>query len=126
VTTNFDRLFENAWSEVHHNSLEVLTALDRSALLNPLGRDFPFLLKTHGCGSKPDTLVLGLKEFRDTIHNNRACQLLLQNIFLRYQVLFIGHSLTDPDLLFLLDQLVATFGVPGRHFALIKTKTSDR
>jgi SIR2-like domain len=121
VTTNFDRLFENAWSDVHHNSLEVLTHLDRSALRNPLGRDFPFLLKTHGCASKPDTLVLGLKEFRDSIHDNRPCQTLLQSIFLRYQVLFIGHSLTDPDLLFLLDQLVATFGVPpGRHFALIK------
>ena len=121
VTTNFDRLFENAWSDVHRTSIEVLTHLDRVALRNPLGRDFPFLLKTHGCASKPDTLVLGLKEFRDSIHDNRPVQLLLQTIFLRYQVLFIGHSLTDPDLLFMLDQLVTTYGVPpGRHLALIK------
>ena len=121
VTTNFDRLFENAWSDVHRTSIEVLTHVDRVALRNPLGRDFPFLLKTHGCASKPDTLVLGLKEFRDSIHDNRPVQMLLQTIFLRYQVLFIGHSLTDPDLLFMLDQLVTTYGVPpGRHLALIK------
>jgi hypothetical protein len=69
-------------------------------------------LKTHGCASKPDTLVLGLKDFRDCIHDNRPVQMLLQTIFLRYQVLFIGHSLTDPDLLFMLDQLVTTYGVP--------------
>jgi SIR2-like domain len=121
VTTNFDRLFENAWSAVRRTSLEVLTHRDRVALRNPLGRDFPFLLKTHGCASQPESLVLGLREFRDSIHNNRPCQTLLQSMFLRYQVLFIGHSLTDPDLLFLLDDLVATFDVPpGRHFALIK------
>jgi len=121
VTTNFDRLFENALSDVHQNSVEVLTHLDRVALRNPLGRDFPFLLKTHGCASKPDSLVLGLKEFRDSIHDNRPIQMLLQTIFLRYQVFFIGHSLTDPDLLFMLDQLVATYGVPpGRHLAFIK------
>ena len=65
--------------------------------------------------------MLGLKEFRDSIHDNRPVQMLLQTIFLRYQVLFIGHSLTDPDLLFMLDQLVTTYGVPpGRHLALIK------
>ena len=121
VTTNFDRLFENAWSDVHRISIEVLTHMDRVALRNPFGRGFPFLLKTHGCASRPDTLVLGLKEFRDSIHDNRPVQMLLQTIFLRYQVLFIGHSLTDPDLLFMLDQLVATYGVPpGRHLALIK------
>jgi hypothetical protein len=121
VTTNFDRLFEDAWSDVHRASIGVLTHLDRVALRNPLGRNFPSLLKTHGCASKPDSLVLGLKEFRSSIHDNRPVQLLLQTMFLRYQVLFIGHSLTDPDLLFMLDQLVTTYGVPpGRHFALIK------
>jgi len=121
VTTNFDRLFEHAWSSVHGKAIEVRTPSDRSALRNPLSRGIPFLLKTHGCASQPESLVLGLKEFREAIHDNRACLLLLQSFFLRHQVLFIGHSLTDPDLLFLLDQLVATFGVPpGRHFALIK------
>jgi hypothetical protein len=121
VTTNFDRLFENAWSEVHRTSLDVQTHLDREALRDPLGRGFPFLFKTHGCASRPKSLVLGLREFRNSIHDNRPCQTLLQTMFLRYQVLFIGHSLTDPDLLFLLDDLVATFDVPpGRHFALIK------
>jgi hypothetical protein len=121
VTTNFDRLFENAWSDTHRTAVEVLTHLDRGALRNPLGREFPFLLKTHGCASKPETLVLGLKEFRQSIHENRAVQLLLLDMFLRYQVLFVGHSLSDPDLLFILDQLVATYGVPpGRHYAFIK------
>ena len=121
VTTNFDRLFENAWAEVRRTSVEVLTHKDRISLRDPLGRDIPFLLKTHGCASRPDTLVLGLREFRESIHDNRAVQMLLQTIFLQYQVLFIGHSLTDPDLLFILDLLVTTYGVPpGRHLALIK------
>jgi hypothetical protein len=127
VTTNFDRLLEDAWSAVRHSALEVLTHKDRGALRNPFGRGTAFLLKTHGCASKPDTLVLGLEEFRESIHDNRPCQTLMQSIFLRYQVLFIGHSLSDPDLLFLLDQLVGTFGVPsGRHFALIKDEDVGR
>ena len=127
VTTNFDRLFEHAWSGIHGSAIETLTHQDRQALRNPFGRGTPFLLKTHGCASKPDTLVLGLEEFREAIHGNRSCQTLLQSIFLRYQVLFIGHSLTDPDLLFLLDQLVGTFGIPpGRHFALIKDEDVGR
>jgi hypothetical protein len=121
VTTNFDRLFEHAWSAVHGSAIEVITHKDKAALRNPFGSGTPFLMKTHGCVSRPDTLVLGLKEFRESIHDNRACLNLLQRIFLQYQVLFMGHSLTDPDLLFMLDSLVSAYGLPPReHVALIK------
>src|SRR5262245_16471424 len=78
VTTNFDRLFEHAWSAVHGSSIEVITHKDTLALRDPFGSGTPFLMKTHGCASRPDTLVLGLREFRESIHDNRACQLLLQ------------------------------------------------
>src|SRR5262245_55390349 len=66
--------------------------------------------------------MLGLREFRDAISDKIASQLLVQGILLHYRVLWMGHSVTDPDLQFLLDQLVGVYGVPPRqHVALIKT-----
>jgi hypothetical protein len=79
-----------------------------------------FLVKVHGDIGSPARIVLGLGEFRRAIHDNRTYRIFLQDVFRRYTVLFLGYSLSDPDVLNMLDELVVIFGeVPGRHFALV-------
>jgi hypothetical protein len=127
ITTNYDPLLEDAWSAGRHERLDVFTNADEQELRDPFRSGRQFLVKVHGDIRTPRTLVLGLAEFRRAIHNNRAYRIFLQDVFRRYTVLFLGYSLSDPDVLNILDELVSIFGeVPGRHFALVDAATISR
>jgi hypothetical protein len=120
ITTNFDTLLEDAWSAEWHNRLRVYTSPADDGLRDPFRSGRSFLVKVHGDIGSPAKLVLGHGEFRRAIHDSRMYRIFLQDVFRRYTVLFLGYSLSDPDVLNMLDELVAIFGeVPGRHFALV-------
>ncbi len=120
VTTNYDTLLEDAWSEVQHKRLEVFTHEDQSELRDPFRNRKAFLVKIHGDIHGPDTLVLGLQDFRKVIHQNRAYSRFMEDVLGRFSLVFLGYSLSDPDVLSILDELVTVFdGVPGQHFALV-------
>lgn len=121
VTTNYDTLLEDAWSKVRSERLEVFTYDDRSELRDPFRNRRPFLVKVHGDIHGPDTLVLGLQDFRRVIHEERAYREFMEDVLRRYSLVFLGYSLSDPDVLNMLDELVTVFdGVPGQHFALVE------
>lgn len=120
ITTNYDTLLEDAWSEVKRKRLEVFTHEDQSELRDPFRNRRPFLVKVHGDIHGPDSLVLGLQDFRKVIHENRAYSRFMEDVLSRYSIVFLGYSLSDPDVLNILDELVSVFdGVPGQHFALV-------
>ncbi len=120
ITTNYDTLLEDAWSEVNRKRLEVFTHEDQSELRDPFRNRRPFLVKVHGDIHGPDTLVLGLQDFRKVIHENRAYSRFMEDVLSRFSLVFLGYSLSDPDVLNILDELVTVFdGVPGQHFALV-------
>ncbi|MGJ5818030.1 SIR2 family NAD-dependent protein deacylase [Paludibaculum fermentans] len=120
ITTNYDTLLEEAWSEVHHKRLEVFTHEDQSELRDPFRNRRPFLVKVHGDIHGPDTLVLGLQDFRKVIHDNKAYTRFMEDVLSRFSIVFLGYSLSDPDVLNILDELVSVFdGVPGQHYALV-------
>lgn len=120
VTTNFDTLLERAWSQVHSDRLDVFTNANESELSDPFRNRTPFLVKVHGDIQTPESLVLGLKDFRRAIHENDAYRIFMQDVLRHYSIVFLGYSLSDPDVLNILDQLVTAFkGVPGEHFALV-------
>lgn len=120
ITTNYDTLLEDAWSEVNRSRLEVFTHEDQSELRDPFRNRRPFLVKVHGDIHGPDSLVLGLQDFRKVIHENRAYSRFMEDVLSRFSLVFLGYSLSDPDVLNILDELVSVFdGVPGQHFALV-------
>ncbi|MBN9660063.1 MAG: SIR2 family protein [Acidobacteria bacterium] len=120
ITTNYDTLLEDAWSEVNRKRLEVFTHEDQSELRDPFRNRRPFLVKVHGDIHGPDTLVLGLQDFRKVIHENRAYARFMEDVLSRFSLVFLGYSLSDPDVLNTLDELVSVFdSVPGQHFALV-------
>jgi hypothetical protein len=127
LTTNYDTLLEDAWSNSAAERLRVYTNADTAELRDPFRNRRPFLVKVHGSIDPLKALVLGLGEFRRATHENRAYRVFLQDVFRRYTVLFLGYSLSDPDVLNMLDELVAIFGeVPGRHFALVDAEKMSR
>jgi hypothetical protein len=121
LTSNYDKLVESAYLIVNNGKpTPLFTHLDKPELGGALGSSDFHILKTHGDIDRIDSIVLTQNQYRDLMHNNGAYKRYLENIFTTKSVLFLGFSLTDPDLLTVLDALqVHLHGVTTQHFALM-------
>lgn len=127
LTSNYDKLVESAYAVVRNGaSPPTYTHLDRAELSGVLASAEFHVLKTHGDVDRINSIVLSRRQYRSLMHDNEAYKIYLQQTFLSKSVLFLGFSLTDPDLLLVLDALRVCFrdDTPP-HFALMdKTNLS--
>jgi hypothetical protein len=89
VTTNYDTLFEEAWS----------TARQKVAVLpnqpaHPNGR---WLLKLHGCLTRPEKIVITRADYLDMPRQHGALMGLVQGLLMMRHMMFVGYSLSDED-----------------------------
>lgn len=128
LTSNYDDLIESAYTIVRNGaSVPVYTHLDRSELSGAISSGAFHVLKTHGDVDRINSIVLSRKHYRGLMHDNRAYRIYLQQTFLSKSVLFLGFSLTDPDLLLVLDALRVDFRHDtSSHFALMDTTSLSR
>lgn len=121
LTSNYDKLIESAYTTFNNGvSPHVFTQLDRSEMARALRSKEFHILKTHGDIDRLESLVLTFSDYRSLMYANEAYKLYLQNIFTSKTILFLGFSLTDPDLMGLLDGVREIFGDDTpRHYALM-------
>jgi hypothetical protein len=121
VTTNYDHLVEEGYRKVHPNeSVSVFTHTDHEQLGTTLNAKRYFVLKAHGTVERPETMVLDSKDYKKLIFKSEAYRTFLSSLFLHRTTLFLGFSMTDPELLFLLAELKEIFeGHVTTHYALM-------
>lgn len=118
VTTNFDKRFEKAASEIDAKPrVYVAPAL-------PKGGSFKGIVHLHGCIDWPEDMTLTDSDFGEAyVSEGRAARFLV-DMFANYVVLFVGYSCSDM-LVHYLARSVST-KVSGRVFALEKEETALR
>ena len=92
VTTNFDRLFEQAFAEVFNTAPRVLNAPDL-----PLARRLRGIAHIHGTVCEPSEMVLTDRDFGRAYLTESAgwARRFLVELFSNFDVLFIGYSHND-------------------------------
>lgn len=106
ITTNYDRLIENAFAHQSRHVLSVATYNQpgqiRNKLLDASRLKQPFLFKLHGDIEDPSNVILTQSDYsRLTSIKEYAngYRLLLSSLFFHYTTLFIGFSLTDEEVM---------------------------
>ena len=118
VTTNFDRLFEQAATDIFGSVPEIFRA---SAL--PTGGEFHGIVHIHGSTDYLDEMVITVKDFgRAYMAEIRAAPFLVE-LFSNFKILFIGYSYGDAIMNYLTEAL--TEREEGRRFALIGKNNND-
>ena len=118
LTTNYDKLIESAFPA----ATPCYTQLDYPEL-SGLSREHGFaIVKVHGDVDRCESLILGQADYRKAMFANESFRVFLTALFTTRTVLFVGCSLTDPDLLLFLEELKLKLGGHlGTHYALMRT-----
>jgi hypothetical protein len=108
ITTNYDRCFEAAWewaeAEPVPQSHGVLAGQRPSIIPHAIRADARrWLLKLHGCVTRPDSIVLTRESYIRYNHQYAALEGILQATLLTRHMLFVGFSLRDDNFIRILD-----------------------
>ena len=121
ITTNYDTLLENAYVKEFGKQAKVHSFKDSPDIAYDLWNNRPFILKAHGDANKSQQgIILTETDYRQILFQERGYQSILQSLFTTKTVLFLGSSLSDPELKLLLSFIHSSFHGGGpSHYALI-------
>lgn len=131
LTTNYDELLERAHHEVTDRPASVIEWNDGRKLRELFVRlgDPAFTRRyvhLHGLASKPETVVLTDSDYMERYSRSMDAHRRLFALFATQQVVFVGFSLSDPELGALLREMQASMGPgPAPHFALLALREDE-
>lgn len=120
ITTNYDRLLEQALPEYAQQGL--YTPHEADQLLDSLTQKRRFMLKLYGVIERVETLIFAPYEYREAVASNIRFSRFMEGIFFSRSFLFLGLSLEG------IQDFLSGFvfrGVsPRKHFALVAVSGS--
>jgi hypothetical protein len=114
ITFNYDLGHENAYRARRRDRHRMHRAIysDERKLRAVIAEDFRsrFLLKAHGCISRPKTIVLDRASYREVMARQPGYRAFAHHVLARFSALIVGFGLNDPDFEDLLQSFEASFG----------------
>ncbi len=120
ITTNYDQIYDHYCnSGAADSGYNICRYYDRFAVDNIRSR-IRLVIKAHGCVSDPTKIVLSRSSYYTAKQEYPGFYRLLDALFLTHTLLFVGCSLTDPDIQLVLEN--ANISVPSAHphYALVE------
>ena len=121
LTTNYDTILERAFRK-RNDDVSVCSFTDAGEVQRRLSRREFFILKAHGDATKlGNKIVLTDVDYRNLLFGQRAYQSLLSAMFTMFTFIFVGASMTDPEISLLLSYIADSFSPNAgpTHYALM-------
>jgi len=121
LTTNYDTIIERAYREKDPD-VSVCGFRDVGEVQRRLSKREFFILKVHGDAAKTGNgIILTEVDYRNILYRQRAYQSLLSAMFTMFTIVFVGASMTDPEINLLLNYIADSFspGAGPSHYALM-------
>lgn len=116
VTTNFDKLIENAWTQAAGaNYPTVLTRIDSDAF-KLFRNDDKYLIKIHGSIDAPSEIVFDKTSYQRDAFGNRYYSELLSTLLLTHTFIFVGFSMNDPAVSIVVENAAYRFPAMRPHY----------
>lgn len=121
LTTNYDTIIERSYREKNPD-VSVCTFRDTGEIQRRLSKREFFILKAHGDAAKlGNDVILTDVDYRNLLFRQRGYQSLLSAMFTMFTIVFVGASMTDPEISLLLNYISDAFTPSSGpcHFALM-------
>jgi hypothetical protein len=122
VTTNYDQVYEDyCRSGAAANAYRICRQHDDN-FIDLIRAPEPVIVKAHGCMSATSHTVLTRRDYFENRKQYSAFYRVLDALFLTHTLLFIGYSMSDPDIQLVLEN--ANISAPSQHPHYVLTDRS--
>lgn len=121
LTINYDTLIEDAYQD-RGKKVAVSTFVDEGDVHRRLIKREFFLLKAHGDAARVGNgIVLTDVDYRHLLYRSPGYRALLSAIFTMFPIVFVGASMSDPEINLLLGYIADSFSTTSGpvHYALL-------
>jgi hypothetical protein len=120
ITTNYDEIYDHYCHSGHAESGYNIYKYYDSFAIESIRSRIRLVIKAHGCVSDATKIVLSRSSYYRAKRDFPGFYQLLDALFLTHTLLFVGASLTDPDIQLVLEN--ANLSVPSAHphYALVE------
>ncbi|WP_227722639.1 SIR2 family protein [Yersinia proxima] len=123
VTTNFDTLYEDHCKQGEARDAYSVIKYNDTGLISRMRSPKRLIIKAHGCVSQPENTVLTKSDFFRARSEYPGFFRTLESLFLTHTLLFVGYSLSDPDIQLLLENNTITYPSDNPHYAVMAKGT---
>lgn len=119
ITTNYDDVYDTyCRTGDAADGYNVVKYYD-SHLVSDLRSPVRLIVKAHGCVSNPGQVVLTRSQYFEQRRNHSDFFRVLDALFLSSSLLFIGYSLSDPDIQLVLENACIAAPAAHPHYAVV-------
>lgn len=119
ITTNFDQIYENLCLQGDAADGYNVSKYYDSHLVSDLRSPVRLIVKAHGCVSDPSKMVLTRSSFFEQKRDHTQFFNILDALFLCSSILFVGYSLSDPDIQLVLENANIAAPRAHQHYAVV-------
>jgi len=121
ITTNYDELIEKNFDHYSGgaSSHSIRTQISKS-LLSDLRSPVRSIVKLHGCITDIDNIVLDRRSFFKAQAENIGFFDIIRSLMSVNTVLFLGYSMSDPDIQLILENTNMSSSSSNPHYALVQ------
>jgi NAD-dependent SIR2 family protein deacetylase len=122
ITTNYDTLIERAFSNAGKRCSKVVREKDLTQMQDVNVN----VIKIHGCIDAWDTIIIAEEDYYRWLTNDSEMKTLVRQWFIQHPIIFIGFSLSDPNLRQLHYDLRLRFGEALKvAYAIFKERSDN-
>jgi hypothetical protein len=119
ITTNFDDIYDNYCRTGDANDGYNVCKYYETHLVNDLRSPVRLIVKAHGCVSNAQKIILTRSHYFEQRQKFGTFYNVLDALFITNTLLFIGYSLSDPDIQLLLENSNIAAPSEHKHYAVI-------
>lgn len=122
ITTNFDKIYDNLCNE---HEYVVATYTETQKILYNIKSVSNIIIKAHGSIDDIDKIVFTQKQYYEAKKKYPEFYNLLHALFLTHTVVFLGYSLSDPDINLVLETVAGSNSPSKPHYIVVKEGIED-
>ena len=113
ITTNYDDIYDTfCRTGAAHEGYNISKYYDNH-IISDLRSPVRLIIKAHGCISDPSKIVLTKSDYFSARQTYSNFYKVLDSLFLTHTILFLGYSLSDPDIQLVLENV--NISAPSSH-----------
>lgn len=124
ITTNFDKLYENACSDLQ--GCMTFDYTQTKSIIGCIKSPESIIIKAHGSIDDTEKIVFTAQQYYGAQEKYPEFYRLLSALFLTHTIVFLGYSLQDPDINLLLQFLHNTANTSCPHYLVCKSGNSSQ